>query len=107
MMNDDSKPEDWYRGKEYEELQAKYTADFYTMLFSHPAVEAITWWDFQDNDWRAAPAGLVTEEVHRKPAYHALRKLIRCKIGGVMNLEKPMAKEYIAVTSTMVTIRLR
>ena len=77
MMNDDSKPEDWYRGKEYEELQAKYTADFYTMLFSHPAVEAITWWDFQDNDWRAAPAGLVTEEVHRKPAYHALRKLIR------------------------------
>ena len=42
MMNDDSKPEDWYRGKEYEELQAKYTADFYTMLFSHPAVEAIT-----------------------------------------------------------------
>ena len=47
------------------------------MLFSHPPVEAITWWDFQDNDWRAAPAGLVTEEVHRKPAYHALRKLIR------------------------------
>ena len=80
MMNDDSKPEDWYRGKEYEELQAKYTADFYTMLFSHPAVEAITWWDFQDNDWRAAPAGLVTEEVHRKPAYHALRKLIREKL---------------------------
>ena len=77
MMSDDSKPEDWYRGKEMEELQAKYAVDFYTMLFSHPAVEAVTWWDFQDNDWRAAPAGLVTEDIYTKPAYHALRKLIR------------------------------
>ena len=36
MMSDDSKPEDWYRGKEMEELQAKYALTFYTMLFSHP-----------------------------------------------------------------------
>ena len=26
--------------------QAEQVAEFYTVLFSHPAVEAITWWDF-------------------------------------------------------------
>ena len=33
---------------------------FYTMLFSHPAVTAITWWDFADrNAWQSAPAGFL------------------------------------------------
>ena len=49
----------------------------YTMLFSHPAVEAITWWDFSDQGaWMNAPAGLVRKDMSRKPAYDALKKLI-------------------------------
>jgi GH35 family endo-1,4-beta-xylanase len=49
----------------------------YTMLFSHPAVEAITWWDFSDQGaWMNAPAGLIRKDMSPKPAYNALKKLI-------------------------------
>jgi hypothetical protein len=59
------------------EKQRDYTLDFYTLLFSHPAVEAITWWDFCDNQWLNAPGGLLTENLEPKPVYHALRDLIK------------------------------
>ena len=40
------------------------------MLFSHPAVEAITWWDFSDlGSWQGAPAGLVRSDMTPKPFY--------------------------------------
>lgn len=59
------------------ERQRDYTRDLYTLLFSHPAVEAITWWDFPDNQWLDAPGGLVTEALEPKPVYHALVDLIK------------------------------
>ena len=50
------------------------------MLFSHPAVEAITWWDFADlGSWQGAPAGLVRKDMTPKPAYEALTRLIKGK----------------------------
>ena len=50
----------------------------YTMLFSHPAVAAITWWDFADrNAWQGAPAGLLGKDLKPKPAYTALKDLIK------------------------------
>jgi GH35 family endo-1,4-beta-xylanase len=76
-LADDSKPEDWYTDQDFLDQQARHTADTYTLLFSHPAVEAITWWDFQDGDWRGAPAGVVTQDIRQKPVYRALRRLIR------------------------------
>ncbi|HME53739.1 MAG TPA: endo-1,4-beta-xylanase [Candidatus Lokiarchaeia archaeon] len=36
-----------------EESQATWAVDAYTMLFSLPAVQAITWWDFSSNSWPA------------------------------------------------------
>ncbi len=61
-----------------EERQAREMARFYTILFSHPAVEAITWWDFSDDQaWRGAPAGLLRKDMSPKPAYHALKKLVK------------------------------
>ena len=49
----------------------------YTMLFSHPAVAAVTWWDFSDQGaWMNAPAGLLRADMSPKPAYEALRELI-------------------------------
>ena len=58
--------------------QAQYVEEFYTLLFSHPAVEAITWWDFTDyNAWMGAPAGLVYADLSPKPAYEKLRALVR------------------------------
>jgi len=58
---------------------ADYVEKFYTILFSHPAVEAITWWDFMDGGWQGAPAGLVREDLTPKPVYHRLMRLIKGK----------------------------
>jgi hypothetical protein len=50
------------------------------VLFSHPAVEAVTWWDFSDNRaWMGAPAGLVRKDMSPKPAYERLMKLVKGK----------------------------
>ncbi|MBI2300313.1 MAG: endo-1,4-beta-xylanase [Armatimonadetes bacterium] len=61
-----------------EAKQAAAVARFYTALFSHPAVEAITWWDFSDRGaWLGAPAGFLRADGSPKPAYDELLKLIR------------------------------
>ena len=60
-----------------EAKQADYVAQFYSVLFSHPSVRAITWWDFSDrNAWQGAPAGLVRRDMSPKPAYTRLLGLI-------------------------------
>jgi endo-1,4-beta-xylanase len=71
------RPRPWPSTPEGEALQAEYVAKFYTVLFSHPAVEAITWWDFMDGGWQAAPAGLVRADLTPKPAYQRLLELIK------------------------------
>jgi endo-1,4-beta-xylanase len=61
---------DWPTTAEGEAHQLAYGQQFYTLLFSHPAVEAITWWDFSDNgSWQGAPAGLVRADMTPKPLY--------------------------------------
>jgi GH35 family endo-1,4-beta-xylanase len=68
----------WPSTPEGEAQQAKDVARIYTLLFSHPAVAAITWWDFADrNAWQRAPAGLVGQDLRPKPAYTALRDLVK------------------------------
>ncbi len=68
----------WTTSEAHEERQAKFAAEFYSVLFSHPSVEAITWWDLSDAEsWMRAPAGLIRKDMSPKLAYHALRKLIR------------------------------
>ncbi len=70
----------WATTPEGEQRQARQVKEFYTVLFSHPAVEAVTWWDFTDqNAWQAAPAGLVRDDMTPKPAYEELHKLIKDK----------------------------
>ncbi len=72
------RPRPWRSTPEGEARQADYVEWFYTLLFSHPAVEAITWWDLADAyAWQGAPAGLLREDLNPKPAYERLRKLIR------------------------------
>ena len=62
---------------EGESLQAQYVRDFYTLAFSHPAVEAIVWWSVSDyGAWRGSAAGLLDENMEPKPAYKALDELI-------------------------------
>ena len=70
----------WVTTAEGEQQQAKAVTEFYTVLFSHPAIEGITWWDFTDqNAWQAAPAGLVRDDMTPKPAYEQLHDLIKGK----------------------------
>ena len=71
---------DWNTTPEGEAAQAAYVTQFYTVLFSHPNVRAITWWDFSDkNAWGGAPAGLLRRDMTPKPAYTALMALIHGK----------------------------
>jgi len=71
---------DWPTTPDGEARQADYVEDFYTLLFSHPAVRAITWWDFSDEGaWLGAPAGLLRRDMTPKPAYERLLALVRGK----------------------------
>ena len=71
------KPAPWPTTRDGEARQAEYVTRFYTVLFSHPAVHAITWWDMMDGQWMGAPSGLVRADLSPKPAYAALLKLIK------------------------------
>ena len=74
-LNDWQVPE-WPSTPEGEERQAREMSEMYTVLFSHPLVEAITTWDFNDGCWLKAPSGFVHEDNSLKPSYEALRRLI-------------------------------
>jgi GH35 family endo-1,4-beta-xylanase len=68
---------DWLSTREGENRQADYLERFYTILFSHPAVQAITYWDLSDEGaWLGAPAGLLRKDMTPKPAYQRLLELI-------------------------------
>ena len=66
----------WPSTPEGEERQAQEITEIYTTLFSHPLVEAITTWDFNDGCWLKAPSGFVRTDNSEKPSYFALQKLI-------------------------------
>jgi len=67
----------WLTTPDGEAQQADYLASFYTILFSHPLVQAITYWDFSDRGaWQNAPAGLLRADMSPKPVYDRLMKLI-------------------------------
>ena len=63
-----------------EQDQGIMVRNLYRLWFSHPAVEAITWWNLADgtavakeNSWRA---GLLREDLSPKPAFQAVDDLI-------------------------------
>ncbi len=68
--------DEWPSTPEGEDRQAREISEMYTVLFSHPLVEAITTWDFNDGCWLKAPSGFVHQDNSLKPSYEALRGLI-------------------------------
>ncbi|GAB6164029.1 endo-1,4-beta-xylanase [Thermostilla marina] len=87
----------WEYSDEGDRYQEKEVIRFYTMLFSHPAVTAITWWDFSDNGaWQRAPAGLVRKDMTPKPAYKALMRLIKEKWWSVETVRTDAQGRYRA-----------
>jgi len=71
-------PSCWPSTPEGEERQAQELVDQYTTLFGHPAVAALTQWNFSDaRSWLGAPSGLLDRNLNPKPAYEALYRLIK------------------------------
>lgn len=58
------------------ELAGSYTRDFYTTLFSHPAVGGIVMWGFWDGSHWKDNAPLYTNDFSIKPAGRAYRELL-------------------------------
>jgi GH35 family endo-1,4-beta-xylanase len=66
------------------QVQANIARNLYRMWFSLPKIEAITWWNLVDgcnhpNDPSTAGQGMqgiCTRQLEKKPAYHALDRLI-------------------------------
>jgi GH35 family endo-1,4-beta-xylanase len=75
-----SRREGWLSTEQGEKRQAQQVAELYTLLFSHPSVEAVTVWDFTDyNAWQGAPSGYIRKDMTPKPAYLKLKQLIKSK----------------------------
>jgi endo-1,4-beta-xylanase len=68
----------WPSTPQGEERQAQEIERHYRTLLSHPSVEAVTYWGITDDGaWLGAPAGLVRHDGTPKPAYEALRGLVK------------------------------
>jgi GH35 family endo-1,4-beta-xylanase len=73
----DYKVTDWPSTPEGEARQADEVVRHYKTLLSHPAVEAMTYWDIADGGWLGAPVGLVRHDATPKPSYDALLGLVK------------------------------
>ncbi|TLN24500.1 1,4-beta-xylanase, partial [bacterium] len=68
---------EWPTTPEGEERQAREAVQFYKLLFHHPLVQSITWWDLADGGWLNAPGGLIRKDGSPKPVYGELLKLVK------------------------------
>ena len=73
----DYQVDEWPTKPEAEIRQAEEAAELYQILFEHPAVEAITYWELRDGGWLNAPSGLIRKDLSNKPAYDALMNLVK------------------------------
>ncbi len=73
----DYRVDDWPSTPDGEARQADEIVRHYRTLYEHPAVTAITWWGLPDGGWLKAPSGLVHADGTPKPAFDALRDLIK------------------------------
>jgi GH35 family endo-1,4-beta-xylanase len=74
----DYQPASWPSTAEGEARQADEIVRHYRSLVEHPAVQSITYWGITDaGAWLGAPAGLLRVDGSHKPAYDALRDLVR------------------------------
>ncbi|MEM7312391.1 MAG: endo-1,4-beta-xylanase, partial [Planctomycetota bacterium] len=84
-----TKRTDWKSTAEGEQRQSQQVREIYHLLFSHPAVEAISWWDLSDRHaWQGAPGGLLRDDLQPKHAFYVIRDLV--KKGWTTNVDLPL-----------------
>jgi endo-1,4-beta-xylanase len=59
-----------------EKLQADYTRDFYTLMFSHPQMEQILMWGFWEGSHWMPSAAMFRRDWTPKPNYYAFHDLV-------------------------------
>lgn len=76
-----------------EEAQAYFAKNVYRLFFSHPSVEAITWWNMRDGQAASNEShlmgGLIRDDLTPKASYRALEKLIAEDWQTRVSYEKP------------------
>jgi GH35 family endo-1,4-beta-xylanase len=65
----------WHGTAWSQQVQADWVEQFYTICYSKPEVQAITWWDFADPAFIRS-GGLVDENFQPKESYDRLKRLI-------------------------------
>lgn len=98
----------WPSTEEGEARQAAELEDFYRLVYQHPSVEAIVWWDLRDGSWLNAPSGLLRRDMSPKPAFEALKRLVNQEWGfpkqklrldgsGVLNFRGPEGSYHLEI----------
>jgi GH35 family endo-1,4-beta-xylanase len=81
-----------------EDSQAEWAVRAYIMLFSHPAVDAITWWDFSDAAWSAwmaeKGAYMMAPDGRVLPVYDRLFDLIHVQWNSSCTIRLDEAGKY-------------
>lgn len=68
----------YWHGPWSETIQADWIEQFYTLCYAHPAVRAVTWWDFSDAGGHFWPhGGFLRPDLQPKESYGRLQRLIR------------------------------
>jgi GH35 family endo-1,4-beta-xylanase len=70
-------PEGLWHAPWSEKVQADWVEQFYTLCYSKPYIQAITWWDFADRGNFWPHGGLLQADMTPKEAYHRLANLIK------------------------------
>jgi GH35 family endo-1,4-beta-xylanase len=69
-------PEVWHGERWTEQIQADWAEQFYTICYSKPEIEVVSWWNFSDPGLHSY-GGFLYEDLRPKEAYHRLLKLVR------------------------------
>jgi hypothetical protein len=67
----------WRKGVWTVEAQAEFIEQLYCLFFGHPSVVSINYWGLSDRNIWIQGAGLVDANYRPKPAFKALKKLIK------------------------------
>ena len=68
----------YWHGPWSEEIQADWIEQFYTLCYAHPALDAVTWWDFSDGPGHFWPhGGFLRPDGQPKASYGRLQRLVK------------------------------